>query len=632
MILDACSSQLGDWVMSSAATSSVACFVLLAAVMQCSVTQGSPRSSEASDDKFARSTSFDCPPWYLPTPSTLQDFSPRCYCADTLKNIVQCDNKNSSSYIALNYCMTYDNYTDMVLVGACPYAAIDPKYIDGAWIQLPPNVSEIDERLCTPLHREGLLCGECSDGYGISVHSTDLGCVKCSDHPHGWAWFVFTHILLQTAFFLVIFFFRISLTTAKLNGFLLACQIVSSTYVDRTLPQYLIAIGQAGVGELAKVVLVFYKFWVLDFFTTVLPRACFHKNIDMLQAVALQYVSAFYPFFLILCAFILVRLTDCNYKPISLVIAPCRKFHLKVSKYVDLRQSLIHTFSGVIVLSYSKLALVSYSLLFPIPLYNASGVIVNGSRWYHDAKIELFGPQHLPYGILAIAILMLFVIAPPLLLILYPFKWFRRLLHKMKLNYPGIDAFMDSFQGCYRDGTDKNSRDFRYFAALYFVLRLLFISTRLFTIYYLQIDIIVLIFVSATILFSFSRPYKKNMYNIVDVCFLCLLSAQFFLYSVFKSLTAFTRSSIGSQLPNVLAILIILLGLLPLVYFITLVVAQLVISVKAIKRVIKWSFDFVRGHLSRKVEEFPLSEWPQRLLENEGTESVRSYGNYTASY
>lgn len=576
----------------------------------------------------------DCPPWFLPSYSTLRDSTPHCYCADTLKNIVQCNSKNSTSFIALNYCMTYDNTTSTVLVGACPYAFV-PKNIEGIWVPLPSNVSQINKLLCSEyLNRKGLLCGECMEGYGISVHSSDLSCVKCSDHPHGWAWFFFTEILLQTLFFLIVFFFRINITTAKLNGFLLVCQIVSSTYIDRTLPLYLTANGYSAVGKIATVVVVFSRFWVLEFFTIVLPRACFRGGIDMLKAVALGYVSAFYPFFLILCTFIFVKLTDCNYKPVSVLLKPYKKLHVRLSKYIDFQRSLIHAFSGIIVLSYSKLAFVSYSLLFPTTIYNTSGAIVYRSRWYHDAEIELFGSQHLPYGIIAIVILLSFVVAPPLLLVLYPFKCFRWFLHKVRLDYPGLDAFMDCFQGCYKDGTDENGRDLRYFAALYFVLRLLFISTRLFTVYFLQWDIIFLIFVSATILFAFSRPYKKNIYNIIDVCFLSLLSVEFFLYAVFRS---FSQNAAVGRLPVALAILIILLSIIPLVYFVALVVTQLVVSVKAIKRVRKWSCDFLRQHLLRKKRrdnEFPLSEWPQRLLEDSGSGCVRSYGdtNTTKTY
>jgi hypothetical protein len=566
-------------------------------------------SSGAAQD-YAELSSIDCPPWYLRSPDTGPDYLPKCYCADTLKNIVQCNSRNLSSSIALNYCMTYDNSTGMVLVGACPYTRITEN-IMGIWTLLPSNVSKIAEHSCTPLNREGLLCGKCKDGYGISVRLADSGCVKCSDHPHGWTWLIFTQIPLQTLFFLIIFFFNISLTTPKLNGFLLACQIGASTRIDQVLPQYLNAIGYHGLGKLSTAMFVFCKFWVLDFFTSVLPEACFHEKMNMLQAVALWYLPAFYPFLFILGVFILVRITDCNFKLVSLLLAPCKTLKVKASKYINLQQSLIHTFSGVIILSYSKFTLVSYSLLFPTALYNASGDLVHKGRWYYDAEIEVFGSEHILYGIMAIIILMLFVVAPPLLLLLYPFRWFRWVLHKTRLDYPGLDAFMDSFQGYYRDGT-MNSRDLRYFAALYFIVRLLFISARLFTLYRLQFYIILLIFISAAIIFSFAHPYKRNIHNIVDLCFLCYLSSMFFIYVVFTSLDM-SHSEMGVMMG--------LLSTVPFLYFVILMVLELVISVKAIRRGIKNCLDYLYKRLLTRKElrsdMLPFAEWPHRLLESE---------------
>ncbi len=90
----------------------------------------------------------DCPPWFLPATSSSGDSHP-CYCADTLKNIVQCDDRNQTSYLALTYCMSYHEPTSMVLVGACPYAVI-PSNIREIWIPLPSNVSQISALASEP--------------------------------------------------------------------------------------------------------------------------------------------------------------------------------------------------------------------------------------------------------------------------------------------------------------------------------------------------------------------------------------------------------------------------------------------------------------------------------------------------
>ena len=59
-------------------------------------------------------TTTNCPPWF----QSLNNDPNQCYCADTLKNIVQCGDRNTS-YLRLPYCIAYDASTGKELVGAC---------------------------------------------------------------------------------------------------------------------------------------------------------------------------------------------------------------------------------------------------------------------------------------------------------------------------------------------------------------------------------------------------------------------------------------------------------------------------------------------------------------------------------
>ncbi len=546
-------------------------------------------------------------PKQAPMQGMIPESGDSCYCADALTDIIQCSDKEKTTYITIGFCMSYDEEMEMVLVGLCPYFIVTPD-IEGFWIPLPRNVSLIGKKLCESINREGLLCGRCIEGYGISIYSNNLACVDCEENPYGWVWFFFSEILLQTLFFLIVFFLRISVNTEKFNGFVLFCQILISTRIDLILPDYLVNTGHVKLRNLVIFLCVFYRFWVLDFFTWLIPQACFHRDLDMLGAVALGYVSAFYPFVLILLTFLLVRLRDCNFKPVTVVWKPYQRLKRMAHKYIDLRQSLLHTFSSFIVLSYSKLALVSFSLLFPTDIYNASGVKVFQNRWYHDAEIQLFDQQHVPYGILALVVFMTFVIAPPLVLILYPFKWFRWVLHKVRLDRPALNAFIDSFQGCYKDGTN-NSKDRRCFSALYFVLRLLFFATRLIANDRWQLNIVNFIFVAATILFAYFQPYKTGIYNLVDICFLSLLAFQFYAYSVFTTHGAFTRS-----FPDAALFTLAIIGFIPLVYFTTILLYHLLQSVKATE---KWRRWIVRYQSQQ--QDVLTESWPYRLMDEETT-------------
>ena len=65
--------------------------------------------------------------------------------------------------------MTYDNATGATEYGPCPYIANyntnSVNYV--FFIQLPSNVSLLNEFMCGPLNREGQLCGKCKDGIAL---------------------------------------------------------------------------------------------------------------------------------------------------------------------------------------------------------------------------------------------------------------------------------------------------------------------------------------------------------------------------------------------------------------------------------------------------------------------------------
>ena len=94
----------------------------------------------------------------------------------------------NSSLLQFGYCMTYDIATERTEQGPCPYirhfnnTTVAHKF----YIQLPENVSVLNEFMCEPLNREGTLCGKCKVGYGIALYSYKLECSKCWGHGYGW--------------------------------------------------------------------------------------------------------------------------------------------------------------------------------------------------------------------------------------------------------------------------------------------------------------------------------------------------------------------------------------------------------------------------------------------------------------
>ncbi len=46
------------------------------------------------------------------------------------------------------------------------------------------SCQELNDAVCGPFNREGLLCTKCKPGYGPPMHSTNLKCEKCHDDKH----------------------------------------------------------------------------------------------------------------------------------------------------------------------------------------------------------------------------------------------------------------------------------------------------------------------------------------------------------------------------------------------------------------------------------------------------------------
>ena len=162
----------------------------------------------------------------------------------------------------------------------------------------------------------------------------------------------------------------------------------------------------------------------------------------------------------------------------------------------------------------------------------------NGSyQWavFHDPSVKYFGLSHIPYASMAI-IIMFLVHVPVFVLLMYPCHWFQKCLNRFHLRSLALQAFVDIFQGYYKDGTN-GTRDCRYFAPLLISLRLI----TLFLFSFIQ-DLFLYAFTSCIVLviflvlFALTRPYKKDVYNKTDIP-LILILLFFFISSLYDSTT-----------------------------------------------------------------------------------------------
>ena len=458
-----------------------------------------------------------CPTWFVPQSNNTAD----CKCAQTLTE-VKCDEHSNQSMIKSSSCMTYDGSTDVTVAGNCPYNSHTPDS-DKVYIKLPQNISHLNEFMCGGLDRTGVLCSHSKHGLGVPVFSYTLHCLPCLESLSGWLLYLFFAVFPTTIFFLIVIIFEIRVTSAPMNAFIFECQNIS--IVLSSLP-YVILNLSPFIQIITKVMYTVYGFWNLDFFRYVIPSFCVSENITPIQVVALEYVVAFYPLLLIITTFIGVELYARDCRLIVLLWRPFGRCLAFVLKGRELNFSFVHAFSSFLLLSYSKILFVSLQLLSATKLFDAEGQRVGPTVVYYDASIEYFGSTHLPFALLAIFVLCVFVVLPALVLLLYPTRIFQRSLGCCRVRWLALHAFADTFNGYYKNGTE-GTRDYRFFAGLYLIFRILPLLIVLqISLYTWVLGITSCAIVS--LLFALLRPYKDNWINIWDSVVFALFSLSFF--------------------------------------------------------------------------------------------------------
>ena len=100
----------------------------------------------------------------------------------------------------------------------CPYFQWDKykpfRHNDG--LQLPQNLSQLNDRMCSPMNRKGLVCSECADGFGPSVTSFGYRCANCTDAWYGVPLFLFLEFVPITIFYIICLAIQISVTSAPM--------------------------------------------------------------------------------------------------------------------------------------------------------------------------------------------------------------------------------------------------------------------------------------------------------------------------------------------------------------------------------------------------------------------------------
>ena len=435
-----------------------------------------------------------CPPGYY-----FEPHNNACRCsADSDRNRYQAIDKCSSSelraFIRHGYWAGYypPDTQDAERLYTSPYRFRLTNYYN---LSKMPNESENLASFFCGGNRQGLVCGQCREGYSAYFHSRD---VICGENKHcgiGMLFYLLSEIVPITVFFIIVITFGISFSSGALNGLVYFSQVVDIFTQDLS---FSLRNENSWIQSSHQ---LFYGILNFEFFS-IFPF-CLWEGATVMDVLAFKYVTTTFSFMLILS--IVLAMNYCNKK----CIQTCQG-----KWWVRKDSSIIHGISTFLLISYGQCTRACFLILTYTYLRGKPGV--------EDIKITYYGGLlyfsrgHVTYAIPAIIFTIVLVVLPPLCLIVYPLVLHLLALCKLSehpvvnktLQFLRINHLMplfDSFQSCYKD-------KLRFFAGLYFLYRI-----AAFLAYWLSENTPpVLVAIMILGIHSMANPYKSWRHNLTD--------------------------------------------------------------------------------------------------------------------
>ena len=307
--------------------------------------------------------------------------------------------------------------------------------------------------------------------------------------------------------------FTISVNSAPLHGWILVCQLLSTNSLMRLLSSTDLVHISPWITPFLKLLGSTYGIWNLDFFRFIYTPFCLHPSLSTLHVMSLDYIIAVYPLVLIIVMYFLVEMYSRNYRPVVIVFRPFHYCFTRFRHQLNIRTSLVDAFGTFFSLSYMKFFSTTIDLLTPTQVWN-----FNGSSYhvYYDGTMKHFKGGHIPYALLGVLVCLLCNILPLILILVYSFRKTHVILNCLPLSVQTmLYPFMDNILACYKDGTN-GTRNCRYFGLVYHLAYMVILSGFALTKSMLLVGVNAFMCILIGILVAVIRPYKSEVYNIVD--------------------------------------------------------------------------------------------------------------------
>ena len=462
-------------------------------------------------------------------------------CSSLKESPLRCGQDGRGLRLPYEHCATFNEETNLLSIFNCPYFQFDKYGSHNILLQLPLNLSQLNDYMCSPLNRKGYLCSECADGFGPSVTSFGYRCANCTDTLYGVPLFLFLEFVPITVFYIICLAFQISVTSAPMPCFIMYAQIIVVTFdftatntpvLDKIIPR-----DNLDHRLDIKIILALYRVFNLDFGHYLLPPYCLSSKLKFIHEAYLGYISAFYPPLLILLTWICIELHGRNFRPLVWLWRPFHRCFVRLRRGWDTKSDIIDVFTTFLLLSCGKI-LYQTLLLFnrdEILNISLSGHYFTSYQCLADQSISYGSTYHLLFAIPSVLIFLICTILPLLLLLLYPIRTFRSCLSKWHLNSIALNIFTEKVYGCYRNGL-HGRRDMRCFSGLYFILRIMPFLIKLivqpFSIFYATIHWYYsgTVFFAIALIVGITKPYKRAYMNYLDTLILSNLALLYYTF------------------------------------------------------------------------------------------------------
>ena len=309
------------------------------------------------------------------------------------------------------------------------------------------------------------------------------------------------YLLLQyvptTIMFLIIIVFRVSIVSAPMAHYVLYCNVMM-LFLKTKAGLYIFATQNTYASIFIRISLTLDSLWTFDPLIFVFPPLCISESISEI------YIPAFDT---------LLHARD--FKPIVLLWRPFQGKYERFIRSWDPNKSLIQILATLFFLSLTKLVIIMYESFLITHVINMQSEVVT-SVTYIDTTVSPYS-QHMPLIFLS-AIILIFIVSPPtILLAVYPTRCFRKVSTCLKPRWLiALHMFTDTFQGCYKDGTN-GTRDYRaisgYTLAVLLAVPLLHgenVTSQVIFFWQLPIILSIALSIACVVL----KPYKHQVANL----------------------------------------------------------------------------------------------------------------------